>query len=266
MFVARILLALALLSSACCAAGAQTSERRKANDPAANQPGLYLNAYAKALQEPDQTQRLREGALGDDIPRRLQEEVRTLDPDRLAEMYVASFEGLMSVHITIGVMRALHQGGEQDFGQTLMRSSNVVHFPSGEELALPLAKAPTYHLLSLRLSGAERHARGGWAELGGTYAMESAGDCEFASGPVQVAQKDFLLEVVRDGRLLLFGAIGAQTARFVANGQRYGRVIGRSLHVPDAPSEAFDSDVIGARMTLSARERKTCRLTLSRAP
>ena len=229
-------------------------------------PGVFLKHYTQAREPNERLQRSIIKILGtEENYRRIIEPLKALSADQLAEKFVVSYNGLTVAALEVQLLKAMFKD-EKSFRAALQRAINVVHTPEGI-MSLPLAQALVVHRVQLRQSAKWRQELGDWPDLAGSYHATVRGECPFASGPVDVQQRDFVLEAFRGGKLLLIGAVGSLQAYFLANEQVYAAVTmsetqGISFHVPDRPPELYQVALDMDELLLTGRTYAACELDL----
>lgn len=140
----------------------------------------------------------------------LLEKMKAKDPDELADDYIRSYDGARSAEITVNLAR--QSIGQAALASTMGRILSNIRMPDGTTVTLPVAQAYGAHLALMRATAETLRQRETWPNIGGRYAADVSGFCPFPAGAVQLTQKDYLVEVTRDGRLLLSGAVGRTRA------------------------------------------------------
>lgn len=196
--------------------------------------------------------------------------LRTWSADRLAQEYLDAADGAASDAITVGMLRAAASGAGSE-KPLLAAARNTVAMPDGHRLALPVARSYGMHLWLMRAAATARSAQGEARVLPERLDAAVQGDCPFSAGPVTLAQRGFVVEGRRGGRLLLQGALGADEAWFAAVEPRYMttvRVGNRlvELRVPDRPSAVYRAALAGPALRLQAAGGAArCEITLQPA-
>ena len=244
------------------------TERFPANNPDDARPGNFFKLYEVYLAADETFKGKIVKALGgEENDQRLVQPLAEYDPDRLAETFAGSSSGVAITALEARWIRALVQDQSQ-FSVAMMMARTVVNMPTGT-VEMPLQTAWMAHRALLLEAGTRRRENGQWPDLAGRYDAHPEGNCPFQSGPVEMEQRDFALEAVREGSLLLSGAIGVGQAYLVATEQFYltvttneeGRV---NLDVPDRLPELYRTDINSGGLVLVGQVYDECRITLSR--
>lgn len=195
--------------------------------------------------------------------------LRSWSADRLAQQYLDAADGAASDAITVGLLRAAGSGSEQ---AALAAARNTVAMPDGYRLALPVARSYGMHLWLMRAAATTRSAQGEARALPERLDAVVQGDCPFAGGPLTLAQRGFVVEGRRDGKLLLQGAVGVDEAWFTAVEPRYMTTVRvgerlAELRVPDRPSQVYRASLAAPTLRLQAAGGAArCDIALQPAP
>lgn len=254
------------LWSLCTLAAAQTAGdagrveiRTAVTDPARTEAGSFFKLHEQALawQFPGEVMAALSGneAL-----------VRGWSADRLAREYMVAADGAASDAITVGALRAASSDG-------LAAARNTVTMPDGNAIALPVARSYGMHLWLMRTAAAARNAQGRPPQVAPRYTLAVQGDCPMTDGPIEFAQRDFLVEGRRGGRLLLQGALGTDGAWFTAVQTRYMKTVRVGervveVRVPDEPSRLYRAALTAPALRLQGADGTAapCTMALEPAP
>lgn len=269
---------LCFLAAACLAAAPALAQAPQAPPPEtkrypANAPETVKSGALFAIHghlvsaEPDFEAQETEALGGKDERARRLAELQRLDADALAQRYARSLEGLISMSIMFDAMRGIYKDPAV-FQQRMESGRNTVHRADGTTVTLPSLVAATYHRGDLRLAARTLQTRKPAGAVAGVYTLAVKGtECPFAAGPVQLVQQGSVVEGTREGRLLLWGALGDKQGAFLATEQRYVKVTrgpqGTTIEVPDSPSELYVA-ALAPTLVLAGTQRKTCTITLTR--
>lgn len=249
---------------------AQTdTQRRPANDPATVRANALFTIHSRLVSaEPDfEAQETR--ALGGQEQRDRQlAEIQRLDADALARRYVRSLEGLLSMSLMVDVMRGVYTDPVV-FQQRMEAARKTIRRADGTTVTLPVLLAATYYRGDLRLVARTLQARKPARAVAGAYTVALKGaDCPFPAGPIQLVQQGSVIEGARDGRLALWGVLGAKQAAFLATEQRFvvatRSAQGVAIDVPDRPLEIYAAPLGARALVLAGTGRETCTMTLAR--
>ena len=244
------------------------TKRFPANDPATVKATALFTLHARLLTaEPDIEAQETRALGGREKQEQLLAQIQRLDDDALAQRYARSLEGLLSMSLMYEVMRSIYADPEV-FRQRMAAARNVIHHPDGTTTTLPSLLAATYHRGDLRMAARTLQQRRPSGNVAGGYAVAVKGECPFPAGPVQLVQQGLVIEGAREGRLLLWGVLGATQTVFLATEQRYVAVTrspqGVNIEAPDRPSELYAAPLGAPALVLTGTQRKTCTLTLTR--
>jgi hypothetical protein len=250
---------------------ATTVTRHPANDPATVKAGTLFTIHGHLLSvEPDFETQETEALGGKDKRAQQLVQIQRLDADALAERYVRSLEGLIGLSLMVDVMRGIFRD-PAIFQQRIELTRSLVHKPDGSTLTLPSLVAATYHRGDLRLAARTLQERKASGSVAGAYTAAVRGtECPFAAGPILLVQQGSVLEGTREGRLLLWGALGGKQGAFLATEQRFvsiTRTGGQTtnIEVPDRPGELYLAALAGPALVLNGSQRRTCTITLTPA-
>jgi hypothetical protein len=251
--------------SLCALAAAQTTGdagrveiRTAITDPARAEAGIFFKLHEQALAWPFPGEVMAALAGNEAL-------VRGWSADRLAREYMVAADGAASDAMTVDAVRASASGA-------LGAVRNTVTMPDGNAIALPVARSYAMHLWLMRATAAARNAQGGPPQLARSYMLAVQGNCPMSAGPIAFAQRDFLVEGRRDGRLLLQGALGAQVAWFTALQTRYMMTAREGerlveIRLPDEPSRLYRAALAAPALRLSGADRRgACEIALEPAP
>jgi hypothetical protein len=268
---------LCFLAAACLAAAPALAQappappaetkRSPANRPETVKAGALFSIHSRLVSAEPEFEAHETEALGGKDERALRlVQLQRLDADALAERYVRSLEGLISMSIMFDAMQGIYKDPAV-FQQRMEAARNAVRRPDGTTVTLPALVAATYHRGDLRLAARTLQTRKPARTLAGAYTLAVKGtECPFPAGPVQLVQQGSVVEGTRDGRLLLWGALGDTRGAFLATELRYVKVTrgaqGTTVEVPDSPSEFYVA-ALAPTLVLAGTQRKTCTITLS---
>lgn len=234
--------------------------RTAVTDPARTEAGSFFKLHEQALawQFPGEVMAALSGneAL-----------IRGWSADRLAREYMVAADGAASDAITIGALRA------SSSTDALSAARNTVTMPDGNAIALPVARSYAMHLWLMRSTAAARNTQARPAQIAPRYALTVQGNCPMTAGPIEFAQRDFLVEGRREGRLLLQGALGADAAWFSAVQTRYMKTVRVGervveVRVPDEPSPLYRAALATPALRLQGADGAAapCAIALEPAP
>jgi hypothetical protein len=226
-------------------------------------PGRFL----RPLQEKILTDQVATAATdafgGADGYERAWQESQGMSSDELAWSYVAAFDGYLTGLIALGFMKQLNLAPDL--------AKHVFHMPDGSTETVPLPRALPLNLGSMRIAAEIFRARETPVQIARSYMASVKGDCPFPADGIQLAQRGFLVEGVRNDRLLLAGAVGETRATFLALEARYATVTKAEegpldIDAPDRPSELYQAALGTSRLTLNGLTFRSCTVVLSPLP
>jgi hypothetical protein len=266
-----VILWLALTTSG-AAARSPLIERYQVYDPSTTPEGALF-----ALDEEILTDRVATAATeafgGPDGYERARQRSRGMSSDALTRDYMAAFDGYLTGLIAIRFFKGLAVAPDA-VNRVLESYKNVMHLPDGSTLAVPLQRALPLNAGTMRIAAENLRAREPPVQLAQAYVASVEGTCPFPAGRIELSQRGFLVEGVRDGRLLLAGAVGRTRATFLALEARYATITraeertegaGGPLDIalPDRPSELYEAALDTPRVTLNGLTFKSCTIVLT---
>ncbi len=268
-------LGLALTASG-ATAGPPATERHLVYDPSAAREGAFFALHEAVLTDDAAVAATAiEAYGGPDGYEAARQRARGVSSDALAREYMAAFDGYLTGLITRAFLERLDVTPDA-VDELLQSARNILHLPDGRTLAVPLARALPLHAGAMRIAAELLRGREPPVQLARAYAASVAGACPFPAGGIELAQRGFLVEGVRDGRLLLAGAVGRTRATFLALEPRYATVTrakeraggaGGAIDIglPDRPSELYQTTLGTPRLTLTGVTFKSCTIVLTPA-
>lgn len=189
--------------------------------------------------------------------------------DELARAVAASIEGTFSIIVQAGFVRAMSQT-DPSFARMMQTAQMKVNLPGGASVEVPILMAAAIHSLSVVAAGEKLRGDAGVPNMAGSYDLQTTGDCVVASGPVTIAQKDFVLEASGGEQLSLYGTVGTERGYLVANEQRFALIEQTEaglprIEVPDRPSDLFEAVIADpdGPIAFESITRGTCSFVLS---
>jgi hypothetical protein len=268
---AALAVGLAVLLAAGSADAQPEVKRIPANDPATVAAGVQFAMQERLLRDEPDAEAAEVRALGG--PEKLmalRASLHRMGPDGLADRYMRSLDGVHSTALTASVLRGMYKD-DAVFRSRVESATNLVHLSDGTQRAMPLPLAAVAHRAELRLAARLlAETRPATARSSGASMLAAAGHCPVAAGPVELAMQGSLVEVTRQGRLLLAGALGRTLAVFLAVEQRFASVTQNpetkavTVEVPDRPSELYVARMGVEPLTLAGTVFKGCTMTLIR--
>ena len=264
---------LALTTSGAAAGPPPPTERHLAYDPSAARAGAFFALHEAVLTEEAVAAAATEAYGGPDRHEAARQGARGMSSDALARDYMAASDGYLTGLIAHAFLKGLDAPPDA-VSELLQSTRNVLHLPDGRTLAVPLTRALPLHAGTMRIAAEILRGREPPVPLAGAYAAAVAGACPFPAGGIEFAQRGFLVEGVRDGRLLLAGAVGGTRATFLALEPRYATVkraeeraggAGGPIDIalPDRPSELYQAALGTPRLTLTGLTFKGCTIVLT---
>lgn len=208
---------------------------------------------------------LNNGSIGHD---RYKTFINSLNADKLAMSIVTALESRQSIEVQIFVLSSLfEQKGKKFIREFLERSMVVTHNFFGPPVQRPLFVARVVSTGKLFHSMKARRADSSGREQSLDILLNASSGCPVSTGTAIWTRRGFNIEVSRDGKLLLFGALGDTTAYFVATEERYltfgketnGR---QAISVPDAPSQLYEGAIRPDGLDLRAKKGGDCKLEI----
>lgn len=257
-FLAAAVLAAAVLSAGCTPRSenpqivinpVESSDRTRIGNPSRLSAGTFIKIYG------DAEQRASDRSIEEELlwlaerrkvditdarraaAKRIAEIQSRRSVDELAWGLAAALEATLSQIIQIGFVRAIDRKNP-DFVGALTDMSSSYHAAPDRITTKPLGFAITVQRLAMH-SAAEMFERfPPPSELAGSYEVATSGVCAVAAGRYELVQRDRVFELVGDGRIAMYGTIGATKAFFVPNDQRYATITRRNgkpveLRYPD---------------------------------
>jgi hypothetical protein len=252
---------LAVMTSGCSAA--PPSQRSLIFDPSAApaaRPGFFFALLEEKILTDQVATAVTDAFGGADSYERVWQELRGMSSDALARDYMAGFDGYLTGLIALRLFNQLNLPPDA--------AKNVFHMPDGSTDVVPAPRALQLSLGSMRIAAEILRGRKPPVQIARTYMASVEGDCPFPAGGIELAQRGFLVEGVRNGRLLLAGAVGETQATFLALEARYATVTTPEegpldIDAPDRPSELYQAALGTPRLTLSGLTFKSCRMVLT---
>jgi hypothetical protein len=245
------------------AAAAAPSERSLVFDPSAARPGVFFGLLEEKILTDQLATTATEAFGGADGYESARQKLRGKSSDALARDYVAGFDAYLASGISLRFIKQL--------GLTPDAVKNDLHMPDGSILVVPLPRAVPLHLGAMRIIAESLREREPPVQLARPYMALVEGGCPFAADGIELAQRGFLVEGVRDGRLLLVRAVGETRATFLALEARYATVTTPEegparIDVPDRPSELYQAALGTPRLILNGLAFKNCTIVLIPLP
>jgi hypothetical protein len=181
-------------------------------DPSAARPGSFFALLEEKILTDQVATAATEAFGGADGYERARQESRGMSSVALAREYVAGFDGYLTGLTSLG-FKQLNLAPDA--------AKHVFHNPDGTTDVVPAPKATSLSLGSMRIAAEILRGREPPVQIARTYRASVEGDCPFLADGIELAQPGFLVDGVRNGRLLLAGAIGATQATFLALEARY---------------------------------------------
>ncbi|MBI3711307.1 MAG: hypothetical protein HY246_27000 [Proteobacteria bacterium] len=235
-------------------ARAQIADRQVVEPAHSERAGQFLEIYDRTIVPSDALREMIERVFGG--PERLDGQRKMLqgrNADQLAETVLRSADGLLDYFAQIRFYRIAFKDRSQFEAQVKARK-NPVRLVSGDTVEMPLISAQFYHAETLSYASRTLTERGlPETTLAGHWQLTNIGSAcvDIELGPVEIAQRDRIFEVVRGDARLLYGVIGESTVLAV---------------VDEARSVAIAQQADGSRLaTYPDRSRELYRATLSLA-
>lgn len=179
--------------------------------------------------------------------RRVAERQAERSADELAWSLAAALEATFSQVLQIGFVRALDRK-EETTPKGLADMSSTFHITPDRTATKPLGLALVVQRVEMQ-GAAEMFDRfPPPIDLSGPYALTTGGACAVAAGRYELMQHDRVFELVDDGRIVMYGAIGAARAFFVPNDQRYATITRHENGPPDIRYPDRNADIMQARL------------------
>jgi hypothetical protein len=234
------------------------NQRFEANDPNRVSPNEFFQAHDRAMAEP---------VSSDGLAVTVETARGTYDTNQLAEKMMQTWEAYQSTIIQRDVVLMLNVMGRGSGGRS---ATNQNDDRSGQSTVIAVSEDIKAFWAGFRLMTHVRHERGPSAQIAGAYDVETKGTCPFGAGPIEVTQRDFVVQGTRRAKVVLWGALGSDRLYVVANEQRYGSTGanpatgGSALNVPDKVSELFTGTIDSKAMTLAGKMHRECTFALTR--